>query len=82
MTLQYGNGEEVRLGDIVDIGHGNGPTLRVAVIPQLGLAAPGFDVHDWPTLADGVLLQDVKTGGLVSYSEFYSDEPILIKRAS
>jgi hypothetical protein len=83
MTPRYWSGEEVRLGDLVDIGEGNGPILRVVVIPQLGLAAAGFDVQDWKSSDTAVVFQDVKAGGLValSHSDFLPGEPELIKRA-
>jgi hypothetical protein len=80
-ALRYPAGEEVKLGDIVDVGAGHGPRLRVVVIPKMGLAAEGFDAREWQSLGDGILLQDVKTGGLVELSEFDPYEDSLVERA-
>ena len=80
-AMQYANGEEVRLGDIIDVGEGNGPRLRVVVIPKLSQAAEGFDLREWATLGGGILGQDVKTGGLVVLSEIDSNEDLLVQRA-
>jgi hypothetical protein len=79
--MQYANGEEVRLGDIIDVGEGNGPRVRVVAIPRLSQAAEGFDVREWVTLGDGILAQDVKTGGLVALSEINPYEHLLVQRA-
>jgi hypothetical protein len=78
--LRYPNGEDVRLGDIIDIGEGNGPRVRVVIIKYLGQAAEGFDICDWPTL-DGILCQEVKSGGLLELSEIDPNEDSLVQRA-
>jgi hypothetical protein len=78
--LRYPNGEDVRLGDIIDIGEGNGPRVRVVIISYLGQVAEGFDIHDWPTL-DGILCQEVKSGGLLELSEIDPNEDSLVQRA-
>lgn len=79
-TLRYANGEDVRLGDIIDVGEGNGPKVRVVIISYLRQAAEGFDLRDWPTL-DGILAQDLKSGGLVELSEIDPNEDSLVQRA-
>ena len=80
-AMQYANGEDVRLGDIIDLGEGNGPRVRVIVIPKLGQAAEGFDVREWATLGYGILTQDVNTGGLVKLLEIDPHEYLLVRRA-
>jgi hypothetical protein len=44
--MKYFDGEEVRLGDIVDVGAGNGPEMRVVVIVP-DQAAEMFAAEQW-----------------------------------
>lgn len=65
----YATGEPVRLGDVVDVGGGNGPCLRVVVVIPTLEAAEGFDSEEWSYLKQGVLLQDTKVFGLLHLEE-------------
>lgn len=71
----------MRLGDIIDVGEGNGPRVRVVVIPSLAQALEGFDVGDWASVGDGIVAQDVQTGGLIELSEIDPNEDSLVQRA-
>lgn len=79
-NVRYANGDEVKLGDIVDVGHGNGPQMRVVVIIPTGQAAEGFDASQWTYLKHGVVLQDTKIFGLLHLNEL-DDEQLLVQRA-
>ena len=80
MTAQrYMSGEEIRLGDFVDLGFGYGPQATVVVPIPSGPAAEGFKAEDWAYLESGFLLQ-AQEMGLVHYPEA-DDELLLIRRA-
>ena len=76
---RYKSGEEIRLGDIVDIGQGNGPQGVVVVVIPSGPAAKGFTAEDWSYLESGFMLQ-AEGMGLVHYSQ-PDDELIFVRRA-
>ena len=80
LPLKYASGSEVRLADVVDVGAGNGPRMRVVVIIPTQQAAKGFIAQDWAYLGQGVVLQDDKVFGLLHLSEL-EDEQILVERA-
>ena len=61
----YASGEPVSLGDVVDVGAGSGPQMRVVVIIPTSEAVEGFDAAEWKYLERGVLLQDTKVFGLL-----------------
>ena len=77
---RYHTGEEVRVGDIVDVGGGNGPKMRVVVVISSGEAAPGFDAREWAYLREGVILQDSTVFGLL-HLEDLDHEHVLVQRA-
>lgn len=77
---KYSSGAEVRLGDVVDIGAGNGPRMRVVVVIPTQEAASGFNVAEWSYLGKGVMLQDQTTFGLLHLGEMV-DEQLLVERA-
>jgi len=79
-AIKYHSGEDVRVGDVVDVGHGNGPKMRVVVIIPTGEAASGFNASEWAYLSSGVVLQDTKMFGLLHLSEL-DQEQVLIGRA-
>ena len=79
-VVRYSDGQAVLLGDIVDVGHGNGPKVRVVVIIPTGLAVSGFVSSEWSYLNEGVLLQDQTLFGLLHISEL-TDEHVLVSRA-
>jgi hypothetical protein len=79
-ALKYANGEEVRLGDIVDVGEGHGPKCRVVAIGTLGQALEGF-ADDLRWLGEDILLIDVRTGARAVIDEIDPSEDILIERA-
>jgi hypothetical protein len=79
VPLRYASGDEVRVGDIVDIGGGSGPTMRVVVIISPAEAADGFDAAEWAYLGKGVVLQDSKVFGLLHLEEL-DQEHLLIQR--
>ena len=79
-TVTYQSGEEVRIGDIVDVGEGRGPKMRVVVIISSGEAADGFDAREWAYLGKGVVLQDAEVFGLLHLDEL-DHEQVLIERA-
>lgn len=64
-SLRYQDGQDVRLGDIVDVGGGNGPLCCVVVIIPSGDAAHGFNASEWAYLEHGVVFQDLKLFGLL-----------------
>ena len=78
--IRYANGDEVKLGDIVDVGQGHGPQMRVVVIIPSGQAADGFDASEWAYLKRGVVLQDTKVFGLLHLDEL-DHEQVLVQRA-
>ena len=78
--VRYASGDEVRIGDIVDVGKGNGPRMRVVVIIPSNEAAEGFDAAEWAYLKRGIVLQDTKIFGLLHLDEF-DHEHILVQRA-
>lgn len=65
----YASGELVHLGDLVDVGAGSGPRMRVVVIIPTSDVAEGFDASQWKYLERGVLLQDLKVFGLLHLEE-------------
>ena len=75
----YMSGEEVRLGDLVEISHGNGPKATIVVLIPEGPAAAGFKAEEWSYLKSGFMLQ-AEGMGLVHYSE-PDNELLLIRRA-
>jgi hypothetical protein len=79
-TLHYASGERVRVGDIVDVGHGRGPRATVVVVIPTGEAAEGFTASEWAYLRDGVMLQDTVVFGLLHLSEL-DHEHVLVQRA-
>jgi len=78
-SICYASGDEVRIGDIADVGGGHGPRMRVVVIIPSGEAAPGFNASEWAYLKQGVVLQDVKVFGLL-YLEEFDEEQVLVQR--
>ena len=78
--LRYDSGDEVRIGDIVDVGGGSGPTMRVVVIIPSAEAAEGFDSVAWAYLGKGIMLQDTKVFGLLHLDEL-GHEHLLVQRA-
>ena len=76
--LCYTTGEEVVIGDIVNIGSGN--VMQVVVVISQEIALAGFNAHDWSYLINGVILQDQKTG-LLFHIDKIDEELALIKRA-
>jgi hypothetical protein len=77
---KYSSGAEVRLGDVVDVGAGNGPRMRVVVIIPTHEAASGFDAAEWSYLGKGLMLQDQRAFGLLHLGEL-NDEQLLVERA-
>jgi hypothetical protein len=78
--LKYATGEEVRIGDIIDLDKGHGPHMRVVVIIPTRKAAEGFNAVEWEYLKQGVMLQDTKLFGLLHLDEL-DKEHALISRA-
>lgn len=78
--LKYATGEEVRIGDIIDLDKGYGPHMRVVVIIPTREAAEGFNASEWEYLKKGVMLQDTKLFGLLHLDEL-DKEQALISRA-
>lgn len=54
-SLHYQDGQVVSLGDIVNVGGGNGPLCRVVVIIPTGEAVQGFNASDWAYLERDVV---------------------------
>ena len=79
MSIYYTSGDEVRIGDIVDVGGGSGPRMRVVVIIPSGEAAQGFKAEEWAYLKSGAMLQDVKLFGLLHLDRL-EDEHVLVQR--
>ena len=79
-AMKYISGEEVRIGDVVDVGQGHGPQMRVVVIIPAAQAAAGFNASEWSYLQNGVVLQDTKLFGLLHLGEL-GQEQILVGRA-
>jgi hypothetical protein len=79
-AICYYSGEDVRLGDLVDVGHGHGQKARVVVIIQNGQALDGFNVQEWAFLQEGIMLQDETTFGLLHLPTL-DEEYILVSRA-
>ena len=77
---KYASGAKVELGDVVDVGAGNGPRMRVVVVIPTRQAAAGFNAAEWSYLEHGVVLQDEKVFGLLHLSEL-GDEHVLVQRA-
>jgi hypothetical protein len=77
---KYLSGAEARLGDIVDVGGGHGPRMRVVVIIPTHEAAPGFSAAEWAYLGEGIMLEDLRTSGLLHLDEL-DDEQLLVERA-
>ncbi len=78
--VKYASGAEVQIGDVVDIGAGNGPRMRVVVIIPTKQAAAGFQAAEWSYLGQGIMLQDESTFGLLHLGEL-DDEQLLVRRA-
>jgi hypothetical protein len=78
--VRYFTGEEVRVGDIVDLGCGKGPRMRVVVIIPSNEAAEGFNAAQWAYLKKGIVLQDTKVFGLLHIDEL-DHEYVLVQRA-
>jgi hypothetical protein len=70
---RYATGEPVQLGDLVDVGRGNGPKMRVVVVIPMQEAAAGFDASEWEYLKRGVVLQDPQVFGLLHLEELDED---------
>jgi hypothetical protein len=79
--VSYANGDEVRIGDVVDVGGGNGPRMRVVVIIPASEAAEGFNASDWAYLKRGIILEDTKVFGLLHVDEL-DHELVFIQRAA
>ena len=79
-SICYHSGEDVRLGDIVDVGHGHGPRARVVVIIPTAQALDGFSAKEWAYLGRGIVLQDEKLFGLLHLDEL-DHEHLLVRRA-
>jgi hypothetical protein len=77
--MHYATGEQVRLGDIVDLAGGNGPRCRVVVIIPTGEAASGFVAAEWSYLKRGVMLQDTEVFGLL-HLDALTPEHVLVQR--
>jgi len=54
--MNYICGEEVKLSDIVDIGHGQGLDVCVVVLIATGEASVGFIASEWAYLKRGAIL--------------------------
>ena len=80
LPLKYASGAEVHLGDVVDVGAGNGPRMRVVVILPTHEAADGFNAAEWLHLEHGILLQDVTVFGLLHLGVL-DNEQVLLQRA-
>jgi len=80
LTPKYASGAEVRVGDVVDVGAGSGPLMRVVVVIPSQQAAAGFSAAEWSYLAQGVVLQDQKLFGLLHLLEL-NNEHLLVQRA-
>lgn len=78
--MRYHDGEEVHLGDIVDVARGQGPKMRVVVIVATNEAVDGFDAKEWAHLGPGVLLKDADVFGLLWLARL-DEEQILMSRA-
>jgi hypothetical protein len=78
-TLKYANGEEVRLGDIIDVGECHGPKCHVVAIGTFKRALQGF-ADDLSYLGEGILLTDVQTGARVELDDIEPSEHILVER--
>ncbi len=76
----YASGDEVRIGDVVDVGAGNGPKMQVVVIIPTNEAAEGFTVADWAYLEKGIILQDTTHFGLLHLDEL-DQEQVLVQRS-
>ena len=79
-TVRYATGDEVKIGDVVDVGQGKGPQMRVVVIIPTSQAAEGFEASQWAYLNEGVVLQDTKVFGLLHLKEL-DHEHVLVQRA-
>ena len=81
MSKNYASGESPIVGDLVDLGYGNGPRGHVLVVvggPHAGSVADQ-KISDWEYLGPGILVQSEAMGGLV-YEDSPDDETILISR--
>jgi len=79
--MKYASGEEVRIGDIIDLRPGQGPRMRVVVIIPTNQAAEGFNASEWAYLKKGVMLQDTKLFGLLHLDALERDQ-VLVERAA
>ena len=79
-VVRYANGDQVRIGDIVDVNEGKGPWMRVVVIIPSSEAADGFDPAHWSYLKKGIVLQDTKVFGLLHLDELDHGQ-VLVQRA-
>ena len=79
VPLRYASGDDVQLGDIVDVGEGQGPQMEVVVIIPSLEAVEGFDSAAWSYLKNGIVLRDTKIFGLLHLEEL-DHEQILVRR--
>jgi len=80
MTHQYyATGEEIRVGDMVDLGYGHGPKGIIVVLIPDGPASSEFDATEWSYLGTGFMLR-AEGMGLVHYPAA-DDELLLVARA-
>jgi len=77
--MQYADGQEVRLGDLVDLSSGKGHTAQVLVLVCSGEAVAGIDAREWDYFHDGVLLDDFSGADRLHLTAF-GDEHILLAR--
>jgi len=75
--VNYADGNEARVGDIVSIDDQYWGTV-VACIDR-GEYADGYPAAQWSSLGKGILV-DTDFGGLVHYSDEDADRMILVKR--
>ena len=75
--MNYADGNEARVGDIVSIDDQYWGTV-VACIDR-GEYADAYPAAQWSSLGTGILV-DTDFGGLVHYSDENSDRMVLVKR--
>ncbi len=75
----YASGEQIELGDVVDMAGGLGKRATVVVLISSGLAAKGFKADEWAYLKSGFMLQ-TDDGSLLHYPE-PDDDLVFICRA-
>ncbi|MGH8030321.1 MAG: hypothetical protein ACREO3_10340 [Arenimonas sp.] len=75
--MLYADGQEVRLGDLVDMGDGKGATTQVVALVSTEESVEGMDAREWDYFHDGLVLRHIAGRHLIHLQAFTAEHHLV-----